>query len=285
MSEQPRYQKLNQVRASHHDIACNYAIDTTTCVQLFWYECVNNNLTHEDVERAFKQLQEAKNIQSPYLMNILDISQTQSPSKFIIVTEAIDSPSLADYIRQLVSPPPDKTLIRWFKSIATAVQSIHNSNLNISHGQISLHTVFFRTSPSNIKLSLPISNLSLRYITNQSIDIDPYTAPEKIKGNICKANDIWSLGICLLELLTGEPAYSEMKTPVQLIDALTNLQLPESISKVKNPAAYKLITRCLQGEAFRIDINELLNDPLFNEVNQGPLNKGDMSASQQLLFV
>ena len=103
-------------------------------------------------------------------MNILDISQSYQPSKFIIVTEATDSPSLAAYIKQLVAPPPDKTIIRWFKSLATAVQAIHSSPLKISHGQISLHNVYFRTSPSNIKLSLPISNLSLRYVTNQSIN-------------------------------------------------------------------------------------------------------------------
>lgn len=47
MSDKPKYQKLNQIRNSHHDIACNYALDTTTCVQAFWYECVNNNMSQE----------------------------------------------------------------------------------------------------------------------------------------------------------------------------------------------------------------------------------------------
>ena len=266
-SEKPRqrFTKLNQVRASHHDIVCNFGLDTENCVQTFWYECINDNLSEDEIRDGFATLEEAKKIKCPFLMNILDVSQTIKPARFIVVTEATDSPSLATYIRQLVSPPPDKTIFRWFKNLATAVQALHNSPMKITHGSVSLHNVYFRTTPANLKLLLPITTLSKRSISPQSLDIDPYTAPERIKGTISQGNDIWSLGICLLELLTREPAYSEKKTPIELVDALVEYKLPESLSRVKNQAAYDLIKKCLQSELFRVNIDELLNDPIFAE--------------------
>ena len=275
----PRFTKLNQVRASHHDIVCNFGLDQENCVQTFWYECINDELSDEEIAIGFQTLNEAKKIKCPFLMNILDVSQVIKPSRFIVITEATDSPSLAMYIRQLVSPPPDKTIIRWFKNLAIAVQALHNSPMKITHGFVSLHNVYFRTTPANLKLLLPITTLSNRSISPQSLDIDPYTAPERILGTISQANDIWSLGICFLELLTREPAYNELKTPIELIDALATHKLPESLSKVKHPGALDLIKRCLQPELFRININDILQDPIFAENTEKPAAQAPQKGS------
>lgn len=279
-----RFTKLLQVRSSQHDIMCNVGLDTELCVQIYWYQCMNENLSQEDQTKAFYQLCEAKKINSPYLMNILDVSQTVKPPQFIVVTEAADSPSFATHIRQLVAPPPDKTVIRWFKSLATAVQALHNSPMKITHGEVSLNNVFFRSTPSNLKLSLPISTLSLRSVSKQALDIDSYTAPERLKGMVAQCNDIWSLGICLLELFTRETAYSECRTPIELFDALTEYRLPESLNLVKNQAAVDLIKKCLTPPSERIQINELLNDQLFNE-QSSVSNTSSAKDISQIIFV
>ncbi|EAY20652.1 protein kinase, putative [Trichomonas vaginalis G3] len=283
-TKQQRFTKLAQVRSSQHDIVCSVGLDTELCVQIYWYTCLNDNLTQEDQTKAFYQLCEAKKINSPYLMNILDVSQTVKPPQFIVVTEAADSPSLATHIRQLVAPPSDKTIIRWFKSLATAVQALHNSPMKITHGEVSLNNVYFRSTPSNLKLTLPISTLSLRSVSNQALDIDSYTAPERLKGTIAQCNDIWSLGICLLELLTRETAYSEYRTPIELFDALTEYKLPESLNLVKNQAAVDLIKKCLTPPSQRIQINELLSDSIFNETSSTAATSSAKDVSQ-IIFV
>ena len=284
-SETPRqrFTKQCQVRASHHDIVCNYGLDTENCVQIFWYECINDNLSEEEIKEGLHMLNEAKKIKCQFLMSILDVSQKVKPASFIVITEATDGVSLATYTRQLVSPPPDKTIIRWFKNLALAVQALHNSPIKITHGSVSLHNVYFRNSPANLKLLLPITTLSKRSIAKQSLDIDPYTAPERVEGTISPGNDIWSLCICFLELLTREPAYSEIKTPIELVDALLEHRLPESIAKVKNMQALDLIKKCLQPKLFRLNINDLLADPIFAENTEKPEER--FKSSDALILV
>ena len=73
--------------------------------------------------------------------------------------------------------------------------------------------------------------------------------------------------------ITQEQFVEEMKTPIELIDALVNHKMPESLSKVKHLGALELIKKCLQPELFRVNINELLTDPIFAENTEKPVSQ------------
>lgn len=253
MSSDDKYIKGNRVYASYHDMVCSIGYDKDKCVEVFYNECFNESLTQEQINKAYELLKKAKSIHSPYLMNIIDV--IIKDSSFIVVTEPTDSPSLYTYIKKLDKIPPEKNVLKWFKNLVLAVQSLHSSD--IVHGNISLHNVFYKNSPTNIKLLMPVANLSLRQISKQSTDISPYRAPELLNGELSKANDIWALGICLLELLTHENVYSECTTPMELVRKLVDSSPPSSLKNISDQRLRELIERCLLPSKERIDINEL----------------------------
>ena len=264
MEQEPpasRFARKDQVYASYHDYVCYLALDRTTGVQVFWYEFINTALAPEQQEVAYRRLVDAKRINSKYLLQILEVRR--ETNKFIVVTEATQSPSVYDYLRTLDSPPLLKTLLKWFKLACLAVQALHKAD--VVHGSLSLHSCYLKPSTGGFKMRLPLTSLSLRCIPPCALNVDEYKAPEQLSGVKAKSNDIWALGIALLEMVTHQTAYSECKTPHDLISALAGYQMPEALKLVEKQEVAALIRACLAPESSRPTIDALLSHPVMTE--------------------
>lgn len=261
-----RFVRINQVKGSYHDFVCYLGVEQTTAIQVFWYEFINEKLSEKERDKSFQNLSKVKDVRCPILLKIIDLWKTNLPPAFVVITEAAQFPSLPEYMKMIDSRPSQRNLIKWFKNLATGVQALHH--LNIWHGSLSLSNVFIKPGTGTVKLSLPLSTLSGRKTAPSSINLEMYNAPERLRGIKSLSNDIWSLGIILIELLTGEEPYNEVKTPEELFNAIVQIKPPRSIDKVESPQARDLIDKCLTDEKSRIDIDTLLSHSVFNALKQ-----------------
>jgi len=268
-----RYVPLDTVKNSYQDFVCYNGMDKENCLQVYWYEFFNENLNEDQRNIGFQRLNDAKSIISPHLFTIFEVQKISNPPRFVVVTEAIESPTLAEYIRSLEMEPPYKVVIKWFKCLVIAVQALHSSQNKVVHGSINLHNVFFRQNPSNLKLLMPLSSMSCRNIPPFALDIDCYKAPELIQGFVSRSNDIWSLGMVLIELLTRETPYNEKKSPFELMRAMFSFEYPLSMQKIENSNAKDLIRKCLCPYEQRLNIDEILTHPVFLENDQLPFEQ------------
>lgn len=256
-----RFTRKDQVYASYHDYVCYLALDRMNGTQVFWYEFINLSLTSEQEDLAYRRLVDARGINSKYLLQILEVRR--EPSKFIVVTEATQSPSVYEYLHTIDSPPLLKTLLKWFKLACLAVQALHKAD--VIHGSVTLHSWYLKPSTGGFKMRFPLTSLSLRSIPPCALNVDEYRAPEQLKGVAAKSNDIWALGIALLEMVTQKTAYSECKTPHDLIQALDTHQMPEALRFVENPEVAALIRACLAPAASRPSIDAIINHPVMRD--------------------
>jgi serine/threonine protein kinase len=264
-SGEMRFTRLKDVYASYHDYVCYLGLERDTGVQVFWYEFVNEGMSLESQQQIFRSLIEAKQITSPSILKILDVFLEEVPPRFIVITEATQAPSISDYLHTVQSPPALRALLKWFRLLCQAVQALHHAN--VVHGAITPYCTFLKTSAGTVKLRLPLTRLSCRLIPPSDIDLDGYKAPETLHGVITKATDIWALGVILLELVTGTQAYSELKTPFELIRALKESRQPASLATVEPPELCALIRSCLGPPDARPTVDDLLRDELLNPPN------------------
>jgi serine/threonine protein kinase len=260
-----RFVRLNQVQASYHDYVCYLAYEKDTGLQVFWYEFINDKLSEEEQETYFERLQQAKQISSPNVLNILDVEMQGTPPRFVVVTEAAQAPSLEEYI--VSAKPSTRSVVKWFKLLASAVRAVHDSHLDIAHGALTPHCVFIKPSSGSVKLRLPLTYLSGRKVPPSSLDMDCFRSPERLSGIIAKSNDIWALGMILLQLLVLEAPYSELQTPQELFTAVLRSQMPACLDRLTDGKWKDLIVKCLQPQDFRFTIHDVLNHPVLKEFN------------------
>ncbi|RWV96896.1 hypothetical protein BHE74_00005420 [Ensete ventricosum] len=90
-----------------------------------------------------------------------------------------------------------------------------------------------------------------------------FMAPELYEEEYNELVDIYSFGMCMLEMVTLEYPYSECKNPAQIYKKVMS---PAALAKVADPQVRQFIEKCLVSASERLPAKELLKDP-FLQIN------------------
>lgn len=93
-----------------------------------------------------------------------------------------------------------------------------------------------------------------------------FMAPELYDENYTEMIDIYSFGMCLLEMVTLELPYSECDNVVKIYRQVTSGVRPQAMDKVKDPEIKAFIERCLAQAGARPSAADLLKDPFFDKM-------------------
>lgn len=91
-------------------------------------------------------------------------------------------------------------------------------------------------------------------------------APESVKKlEYTRFSDIWSLGCLVIEMVTGEPPWSQYKNPMAVLFQLYNNTHPPEIPDNLSPLCKDFISNCLQVEPKkRHNVYRLLRHPFIS---------------------
>lgn len=78
--------------------------------------------------------------------------------------------------------------------------------------------------------------------------------------------DIYSYGMCVLELVSLEIPYSECDSVAKIYRRVSSGVRPEALDKVKDMEAKAFIEKCLGKPMARPSAAELLRDPFFGGI-------------------
>ncbi|MCD2136614.1 Stk1 family PASTA domain-containing Ser/Thr kinase [Salinicoccus halitifaciens] len=195
--------------------------------------------------RFQREVQSTIQLSHPNIVNVLDVDETDEYQ--LLVTEVVDGPTLKQYIKE--NHP-----ISIEESVNLAVQILdgieHAHNRGIIHRDIKPQNILLdgenRVRITDFGIAKALSETRMTE-TNQVMGSVQYISPEQAKGqNTDERTDIYSFGIVLFELLTGEVPFSG-ETPVSVALKQISEKLPEIDDYRTIPQGLKnIILKCTE---------------------------------------
>ncbi|KAK1311073.1 putative serine/threonine-protein kinase WNK7 [Acorus calamus] len=259
------------------------------------YICYNEILDHgafetvykafdkmDGIEVAWKQIRIDELILSPgdlerlcselHLMKVLKhgniikshFSWVDDDNKTInIITEFFTSGSLRQYVEKHKKVDL-KVLKGWARQILNGLDYLHSQNPPIIHRDLKCDNIFINGNWGEVK----IGNFGLETIMKQVdahnvIGTPEFMAPELYGEDYNELVDIYSFGMCMLEMVTFEYPYSECENSAQIYEMASSGIMPAALDKVKDLDVKIFISKCLVPATQRLPAKELLKDPFF----------------------
>lgn len=104
------------------------------------------------------------------------------------------------------------------------------------------------------------------HIAHSILGTPEFMAPELYEEDYTEMVDIYSFGMCLIELVTMEIPYSECNNVARIYKKVTSGLRPQALNKVKDLEVKTFIEKCLARPRARPSATELLADPFFDEI-------------------
>ncbi|XP_019099442.1 PREDICTED: probable serine/threonine-protein kinase WNK7 isoform X2 [Camelina sativa] len=153
----------------------------------------------------------------------------------------------------------------WARQILTGLKYLHSQDPPIIHRDIKCDNIFINGNHGEVK----IGDLGLATVMEQAnaksvIGTPEFMAPELYDENYNELADIYSFGMCMLEMVTFEYPYCECRNSAQIYKKVSSGIKPASLCKIKDPEVMKFIEKCLLPASERLSAEELLLDSFLN---------------------
>ncbi|KAG6695523.1 hypothetical protein I3842_09G102200 [Carya illinoinensis] len=179
-------------------------------------------------------------------------------------TEFCTSGNLRDY-RRKHPHVSDMALKKWSRQILRGLEYLHLHEPCIIHRDLNCSNVFINGNNGKVK----IGDLGLAATTGKDhmghsiLGTPEFMAPEIYDENYTEKVDIYSFGMCVLELATMEIPYSECDSVAKIYKKVTSGVKPRAMNKVRDLDMKVFIEKCLAPQTERPSASELLEDPIF----------------------
>lgn len=105
------------------------------------------------------------------------------------------------------------------------------------------------------------------HIAHTLLGTPEYMAPELYDENYNELEDIYSFGMCVLEMATMEIPYGECNNIAMIYKKVTSGVMPQAFNKVSDPQVKPFIERCIGQPRVRPSASDLLKDLFLIKTN------------------
>ncbi|KAL0673278.1 hypothetical protein Bca4012_001259 [Brassica carinata] len=180
------------------------------------------------------------------------------------ITELFTSGTLRQYKNKYLRIDI-RSIKSWARQILEGLVYLHGHDPPVIHRDLKCDNIFVNGHLGQVKIGdLGLARM-LRdcHAATSVIGTPEFMAPELYEENYNELIDVYSFGMCFLEMITSEFPYSECNNPAQIYKKVVAGKLPGAFYRVGDIEAQRFIGKCLVPASKRVSARELLQDPFL----------------------
>ncbi|KAF9604978.1 hypothetical protein IFM89_011671 [Coptis chinensis] len=278
-----RYGRYNDVLGKGASKIVYKAFDEYKGIEVAWNQVKLHDFLQspEDLERLYCEIHLLKTLKHKNIMKFFTSWVDIRKRNINFITEMFTSGTLKQY-RQKHRTVSIRAVKQWCRQILKGLLYLHSLDPPVIHRDLKCDNIFINGNQGEVK----IGDLGLAAILRKShaahcVGTPEFMAPEVYEEEYNELVDIYSFGMCILEMVTFEYPYSECNNPVQIYKKVINGKKPDALYKVKDPEVRQFVEKCLVTVSQRLSARELLNDP-FLQIDDCAVDFRSLECSKKL---
>ncbi|KAJ9700352.1 hypothetical protein PVL29_005915 [Vitis rotundifolia] len=266
-----RYGRYNEILGKGASKTVYRAFDEYEGIEVAWNQVKLNDFLQspEELERLYCEIHLLKTLKHNNIMKFYTSWVDPENRNINFVTEMFTSGTLRQY-RLKHRRVNIRAVKHWCRQILWGLLYLHNHKPPVIHRDLKCDNIFVNGNQGEVK----IGDLGLAAILRKShaahcVGTPEFMAPEVYEEEYNELVDIYSFGMCILEMVTFEYPYSECTHPAQIYKKVISGKKPDALYKVKDPEVRQFIEKCLATVTLRLSARELLKDPFLQSDDYG----------------
>nr|GMD40390.1 probable serine/threonine-protein kinase WNK9 [Ipomoea batatas] len=260
-----RYGRYNEILGKGASKTVYRAFDEYEGIEVAWNQVKLYDFLQspEDLERLYCEIHLLKILNHKNIMKFYTSWVDTANRNINFVTEMFTSGTLRQY-RLKHKRVNIRAVKHWCRQILNGLLYLHSHDPPVIHRDLKCDNIFVNGNQGEVK----IGDLGLAAILRKShaahcVGTPEFMAPEVYEEEYNELVDIYSFGMCILEMVTFEYPYSECTHPAQIYKKVISGKKPEALYKVKDREVREFVEKCLATVSLRLSARELLDDPFL----------------------
>lgn len=225
-------------------------------------------LTEAEKRRLQDEIKLLKDLHHPNIIHFIAVWLNKDKNEVVFITEILTGGSLKTYLKK-IKYPRLRVLKKWCKEILQGLLYLHSRPQPIIHRDLKCDNIFINCDTGDIRIGdLGLSTVMTGQFNKTILGTPEYMAPEVYEEHYRPAIDIYAFGMCVLEMVTLKPPYSECKNPVSVYKKVMDRTPPQGLQLLDDPEVLTFIQRCISPEDERPTAAELLESQFLQNIDE-----------------
>ncbi|KAI9401133.1 hypothetical protein POPTR_001G085500v4 [Populus trichocarpa] len=245
------------------------AFDEVDGIEVAWNQVDIEDVlqSSQQLERLYSEVHLLKSLKHENIIKFYNSWVDDKNKTINMITELLTSGNLRQY-RKKHKTVDMKAIKNWARQILRGLQYLHTRSPRIIHRDLKCDNILVNGNNGEVKIGdLGLAIVMQQPIARSVIGTPEFMAPELYEEEYNELVDIYSFGMCMLEMVTCEYPYSECKNPAQIYKKVTSGIKPASLGKVNDLQVKEFIEKCLVPASVRLSAIDLLKDPFLATEN------------------